>query len=82
MLNKTLFVLAAVLISGCTTTQEIRRPNGDIEYVIACGASTGWNICYKKANKVCPTGFTTLNENAGFNRKELRIFCPAVGTEK
>ena len=40
-----------------------------MEYLIACGAGTGWNICYVHANEVCPTGYTTLSEDAGFNRK-------------
>ena len=66
-----------LLLAGCTTTQEIRRPDGTVEYLIACGASLGWNICYDKANQICPGGYTTLSENAGFNRKELRITCPS-----
>ena len=82
-----LFQIAAVLplavLMGCTTTQEIRRPDGTIEHLIACGASLGWNICYDKANEVCPSGYTTLSEVAGFNRKELRIACPgAKGSSK
>ena len=70
-----LLPIVAVLY-GCTTTQKINRPNGETEYLIACGASTGWNICYNEANKVCPSGYTTLSEEAGFNRKELKISCP------
>lgn len=73
----TIIVLGLV---GCTTTQEIRRPDGSIEYLIACGAGTGWNICYNKANELCPSGYKTLAENAGFNRKELRIACPGAQT--
>jgi hypothetical protein len=69
-------ILALTLMAGCTTIQEIKRPNGDVEYLIACGASLGWNICYDRANQVCPTGYITLSEQAGFNRKELRIACP------
>lgn len=64
------------LAASCTTTQEIRRPDGSTEYLIACGAASGWNICYDKANKVCPDGYTTLSEDAGFNRKEMHIACP------
>jgi len=71
-------VFSILLIGGCTTTQEIRRPNGTVEYLVACGASLGWNICYDKANKLCPGGYLTLSENAGFNRKELRIECPPL----
>lgn len=71
-------ILVLALVAGCTTTQEIRRPNGDVEYLIACGASLGWNICYERANEVCPNGYTTISEQAGFNRKELRIACPTA----
>jgi len=69
-------IIAIALLSACTTTQEIKRPDGGKEYLIACGASLGWNICYEKANNICPSGYTTLSEKAGFNRKELRISCP------
>jgi hypothetical protein len=72
------FSLTLVALGGCTTTQEIKRPDGSVEYLIACGASLGWNICYDEANKVCPTGYKTLAEDAGFNRKELRISCPSA----
>jgi hypothetical protein len=68
-------ILTLMLITGCTTLQEIKRPNGEVEYLIACGASLGWNICYDRANKVCPTRYTTLSERSDFNRKELRIAC-------
>jgi hypothetical protein len=68
----------ALLLSACTTTQEIRRPDGSSEYLIACGAALGWNICYDKANEVCPSGYNTLSQDGGFNRKELRISCPVA----
>lgn len=75
-------VVSAIFIipflAGCTTTQEIRRPDGSVEYLIACGASLGWNICYKKANALCPMGYNTLEQDAGFSRKELRISCPGA----
>jgi hypothetical protein len=64
-------------LTACTTAQEIRRPGGQTEYVIGCGAGTGWNVCYARANELCPSGYNTLAEDAGLNRKELRIACPA-----
>ena len=76
--RRTVFIVFCALTAGCTTVQEIRRPNGEIEYLIACGASTGWNVCYDKANEVCPDGYITLSEDAGFNRKELRIVCKGM----
>src|SRR4051794_30474277 len=65
--------LALILLTACTTVQEIRRPGGRTEYQIACGASLGWNICYKKANELCPAGYETVAEQGDINRKELRI---------
>ena len=72
-----ILAVLAVATSACTTTQEIRRPDGSVEYLVACGANLGWNICYDKANELCPAGYKTLSEDAGFNRKELRIGCPS-----
>lgn len=69
------FILLSIA-TGCTTTQEIKRPDGSTEYVVACGAALGWNICYDKANELCPSGYTTISQDAGFNRKELQIACP------
>jgi hypothetical protein len=69
-------VALSALAGACTTTEEIVRPDGRVEYLIACGASLGWNVCYDRANEVCPDGYETLREEAGFNRKELRIYCP------
>jgi hypothetical protein len=69
-------VVSVLLATACTTTQVIQRPGGRVEYLIACGAGTGWNICYSRANEVCPTGYETLAESGGINRKELRIACP------
>jgi hypothetical protein len=76
MRNFILSIPCFLLLASCTTTQEIVRPNGQKEYLVACGASTGWNICYKRANELCPGGYTTLSEKGGFNRKEMRISCP------
>lgn len=72
----------ALFVAGCTTTQEIKRPDGTREYLIACGASVGWNICYKEANRLCPSGYKTIEERPGFNRKELRVSCPQEGGSK
>lgn len=76
MKKLSVLTLGVIFITSCTTTQQINRPDGQKEYLIACGSATGWNICYDKANEICPTGYETLEENSGFNRKELRITCP------
>jgi hypothetical protein len=73
---KCVFVVAAALaLSACSTSQEIKRPDGSSEFDIACGASTGWDVCYSKANEVCPGGYQDLSKEGGFNRKVLHILC-------
>lgn len=72
---KYIFIFLPLMIVGCTTTSEIKRPNGEKEYLIGCGASSGWDVCYEKANELCPTGYSDLSKSAGFNRKELTIEC-------
>ncbi|MBR0649213.1 hypothetical protein GXW78_06035 [Roseomonas terrae] len=71
-----LALVAGLLLAACTTVQEVRRPDGSREFLIACGASTGWNVCYSRANEMCPTGFNTVRQDGGFNRKEMVIACP------
>ncbi|MNO64982.1 hypothetical protein D3C76_557210 [compost metagenome] len=74
-MNKALAVLAIFALAACTTSQRIDRPDGSVEFHISCGAVTGWDICYSRAQKECPSGYTTILEDQGFNRKELRINC-------
>lgn len=68
--------LALLGAAACTTTQATNRPDGNRDFVIACGAGLGWNICYDRANEVCPSGYKTVSREGGFNRKELTISCP------
>ena len=75
-LHWTLLVIVGTgLLAGCTTTQRISRADGTVEYQIGCGAATGWGVCYSRAQEECPDGYTTIKEDQGFNRKELRISC-------
>lgn len=69
-----LTALAALAAGACTQTQEIKRA-GKTEFLISCGAATGFGVCYDRANEVCPAGYETVSEKAGFNRKELRVAC-------
>jgi len=78
-LMRGLFILLiACAVAGCTTTAALNRPDGSRDFVIACGAGLGWNVCYNRANEVCPSGYRTISQDAGFNRKELTISCPAA----
>lgn len=68
-------VTAAMLLAACTTTTEINRGEGKKQFLIACGSSTPWSICYDKANEVCPSGYEDVSTSGGFNRKELTVEC-------
>ena len=70
--------VAIAALSACTDVQEIRRPGGVREYLILCGAATGFNVCYRRANELCPGGYENISEKGGFNRKELRVRCTAT----
>ena len=77
-------VVAAITVflalDGRTTEQATNNPDGGRDFVIGCGARLGWNVCYRRANDICPSGYSTMSENAGFNRKELTISCPTAST--
>lgn len=75
MRKQALFLVVASFLTGCTTVSEINRPDGVKEYLIGCGASTGWDVCYEKANTLCPNGYIDVSKEPGFNRKELTIQC-------
>lgn len=68
--------ILAFALGACTTTDIVQRPGEQHEYLIGCGAASGWNICYNRANEICPTGYDTMQQAGGFNRKELLIHCP------
>jgi hypothetical protein len=77
------FMVATMLliaVAGCSSERSIQRPNGDMEYLITCEASSGWSACYDKADKACPSGYKALAEDAGQDRKELRVTCPVRNT--
>lgn len=70
-----IIIACITILPGCTTTTKINRGDGKGQYIIACGASTPWGICYEKANSLCPNGYSDVLKDQGFNRKELTVEC-------
>lgn len=68
-------LLLVVSLAACTTSEQYRRPDGGHNYVIACGAALGWNICLSRAKEECPIGFDVLSQVNDGNRKEMTIAC-------
>lgn len=66
----------SVVVTVRTNTAAIYRLAGCRDYVIACGAGLGWNVCYSCVTEICPLGCRTVPQEAGFNRRELTIACP------
>jgi len=64
-----------MLISGCTTTNRIFEKDGKEALLIECGAAVSFSVCHDRAKQECPNGYKTLSEDAGFNRKEIRVRC-------
>lgn len=65
----------ALLLSACTTANEVYGPDGRPELLIACGASTPISVCHERAKDECPAGYALVDEHRGFNRTEIRVRC-------
>lgn len=63
-MKSTLAVLsiAAIVVTGCATSKQIIGPNGKPAYFVKCG-SARVDLCYEEAARVCPTGYTFLDQN-------------------
>jgi len=70
-----LVVLTALISAGCTTSE----PGEPVYYLVACGGgSTGVsNICYARAEKLCPGGYTVLSGDppASNEPQTMRVAC-------
>ena len=70
-----LVVLTVLVSAGCTTSE----PGGQVYYLVACGGgSTGVpNICYARAEKLCPGGYTVLSGDppASNEPQTMRVAC-------
>jgi len=53
----------------------VQEQHPGIEHLVSCAASMTWNICYQKAEEICPGGYTTLSEHANHGRNELFVHC-------
>jgi hypothetical protein len=71
----------AFLLEGCAYVKYStghKTPGGAVQYIINCGAFTGWNFCYEKANELCPNGYSDVSKYIIiplFNTKRLTIEC-------
>jgi len=63
------------IFAGCTTVNKIYEKDGMEALLIECGAATSFSVCHDRAKQECPNGYKTLSEDAGFNRKEIRVRC-------
>ena len=66
----------AALLAGCTTVE----PGERVYYLVGCGGGgTGLpNICWAKAEQLCPDGYTILSEDwgkFGGEPQSMRVAC-------
>lgn len=68
-------VFTALIFTACTTLE----PGQQVHYLVGCGgAGTGLpNICYAKAEKLCPGGYTVLSGDPPDSNdpQTMRIAC-------
>lgn len=67
--------IVLTFLAGCTTSNTIYEQDGKEALLIECGAAVSFSVCHDRAKKECPHGYRTLSEDAGFNRKEIRVRC-------
>lgn len=76
-MRKALLLICSIgmLITGCTTSNRIFEKDGTEALLIECGAAVSFSVCHDRAKQECPNGYRVLSEDAGFNRKEIRVRC-------
>jgi hypothetical protein len=61
------YVIAIVLVlGGCATSTQMQGPDGKQAHFIRCGSAV-LDACYKEAAKVCPGGYTVVDNREGAN---------------
>ncbi len=68
-------VLIYLLLGGCTASNKSYDQDGEEALLCECGASVSFSVCHDRAKEECPNGYKVLSEDAGFNRKEIRVRC-------
>ena len=74
-----LVCVVPLLVSGCTTANIIFEKDGKEALLVECGAAVSFSVCHDRAKQECPNGYKLLSEDAGFNRKEIRVRCNKTG---
>ena len=69
------FSVLGMTLAACTHASKMYGPQGQPALLIQCSSLTSFSLCHNRALKECPNGYTTLDEKAGLNRKELRVSC-------
>ncbi len=67
--------ITLLLLYGCTTANNIYEKDGKEAILIECGVAVSFSVCHDRAKSECPNGYKLLSEDAGFNRKEIRVRC-------
>lgn len=61
-----IFLLLPLMLSACATSKAIQGPNGGTAYFIKCGSAVV-DACYEEAAKVCPNGYTFVDQQTNPN---------------
>ncbi len=60
---KYIYLISLIILFGCASAKQLRRPNGETAYQVQCGNAVK-SKCTSKAADLCPHGYRILERNA------------------
>jgi hypothetical protein len=79
---KNYILIVALLLSGCSSLQNFQEQPvlslANNSYKTTCnGIAEGWDSCFRKAQRTCPTGYKVLDkaQTNDFVHRELSFNC-------
>jgi hypothetical protein len=79
---KNLMIISMVLLSACSSLQNFQEQPvislSNKSYKTTCnGIAEGWDSCFRKAQRTCPTGYKILDkvQTNDFVHRELSFNC-------
>jgi hypothetical protein len=81
-------LVAALMLTGCATSDPVRLPSGAAGFALDCTNSTTWQGCHEKARELCGEGgYQIVTQDAGvegfiingtggtYSTREMMIAC-------
>jgi hypothetical protein len=66
--------ISALFLTGCTIVTPVPGPDNQKAYLIECGTLV-LNVCYEKADRMCPNGYTVISSQPTYNANSITVQC-------